>query len=158
VACDDYQPPSEAPSNFCFAAIVPVEKTGKVYTDQTGRFPIPFSSGNTQIFVLYDYNSNSIHTQPMQTKSALYIRSAYTTIVNTLIVAGLRPKLQRLDNECSTILKQYINSEAIQYQFVPPGVHRANSAERAIRTFKNHFIAGLATTDPNFPMHLWDKQ
>ena len=22
--------------------------------------------------------------------------------------------------------------------------------------FKNHFIAGLCTTDPDFPLHLWD--
>jgi hypothetical protein len=56
-----------------------------------------------------------------------------------------------------TYTKRYMDSENIQYQLVPPGVHRANSAERAIRTFKNQFIAGLATTDPDFPMHLWDK-
>jgi hypothetical protein len=30
-------------------------------------------------------------------------------------------------------------------------------AERAIQTFKNHFIAILAGTDPAFPLHLWDK-
>jgi hypothetical protein len=32
-----------------------------------------------------------------------------------------------------------------------------NAAERYIRTFKNHFIAGLSSTDPNFPLHLWDR-
>ena len=30
-------------------------------------------------------------------------------------------------------------------------------AERAIQTFKNHFIAGLSSTNPNFPLHLWDE-
>ena len=48
-------------------------------------------------------------------------------------------------------------SEGIDYQLVPPGVHRRNAAERAIRTFKNHFIAGLCSTDKNFPLHLWDQ-
>jgi hypothetical protein len=90
----------------------------------------------------------------MPTKTAADILAAYTSVVNTLIHAGLRPKLQQMDNEYSNILKRYMDTESIQYQLVPPGVHRANSAERAIRMFKNHFIAGLATTDPSFPMHL----
>jgi hypothetical protein len=34
-------------------------------------------------------------------------------------------------------------------------MHRRNAAERAIRTYKNHFVAGLSTCDPTFPMHLW---
>jgi hypothetical protein len=151
---DDYMPPQNEPTQFCFAAIVPIEKTGQVYSDQTGRFPTPSSTGNTQIFVLNDYDSNSIHAVPMPTKTAADILAAYTSVVNTLIHAGLRPKLQRMDNECSNVLKRYMDTENIQYQVVPPGVHRANSAERAIRTFKNHFIAGLATTDPNFPIRL----
>jgi hypothetical protein len=36
-------------------------------------------------------------------------------------------------------------------------MHRRNAAERAIRTFKNHFIAGLCSVDKHFPLHLWDK-
>ena len=39
---------------------------------------------------------------------------------------------------------------------VPPHSHRRNLAERAIQTWKNHFKAGLATTDPNFPLTAWD--
>ena len=39
---------------------------------------------------------------------------------------------------------------------MPPGNHQRNAAERAIRTFKNHFIAGLCSLDPQFPLHLWD--
>ena len=31
-----------------------------------------------------------------------------------------------------------------------------NAAERAIRTFKAHFIAILACVAPDFPRHLWD--
>jgi hypothetical protein len=30
-------------------------------------------------------------------------------------------------------------------------------AERAIRSFKDHLIAGLCSTDKYFPMHLWDR-
>ena len=41
-------------------------------------------------------------------------------------------------------------------EYVPPGTHRANKAERAIQTWKAHFIACLCTTDPAFPMKAWD--
>jgi hypothetical protein len=37
---------------------------------------------------------------------------------------------------------------------VPPHCHRRNAAERAIRTFKKHFVARLSSVDPSFPMHL----
>ena len=43
----------------------------------------------------------------------------------------------------------------MEYQLVPPHIHRRNASERAIHTFKNHFIAGLASTDPNFPLSNW---
>ena len=40
---------------------------------------------------------------------------------------------------------------------VEPHNHRVNAAERAIQTFKDAFIAALATTDVDFPLQLWDK-
>ena len=43
----------------------------------------------------------------------------------------------------------------MEYQLIPPHIHRRNASERAIHTFKNHFIAGLANTDPNFPLSNW---
>ena len=45
----------------------------------------------------------------------------------------------------------------IVLQLVPPYDHRTNPAERAIRTFKDHFTAGLASLPPSFPLHLWDR-
>ena len=43
----------------------------------------------------------------------------------------------------------------MQYQLTPPHIHRRNMAERAIHTFKNHFISGLCSVDKTFPLHLW---
>ena len=34
-------------------------------------------------------------------------------------------------------------------------MHRRNAAERAISVFKDHFIAGLASVNKDFPLHLW---
>jgi hypothetical protein len=49
------------------------------------------------------------------------------------------------------------SNEGVDYQLVPPGIHHRNAAERAICTFKNHFIAGLCSIDKHFPLHLWDR-
>ena len=36
-------------------------------------------------------------------------------------------------------------------------MHWRNAAERAVRTFKNHYIADLCTVNPLFTFHLWDR-
>jgi hypothetical protein len=82
---------------------------------------------------------------------------AFDLIIQYLILRGLKPLLQRLDNEASLALRNYLTKQRITYQLAPPHIHRRNNAERAIQTFKNHFIAGLCSVDPNFPLKLWDK-
>jgi len=69
---------------------------------------------------------------------------------------GLQPQLQHLDNKASCPLQEFMATEGIDYQLVPPHLHCCNAAECAICTFKNHFIAGLCSTDKEFPIHLWD--
>jgi hypothetical protein len=63
-----------------------------------------------------------------------------------------------MDNEASTALKNMlVNKFQMTYQLVPPHIHQRNAAERAIRTFKNHFVAGLCSTNPDFPLRLRDS-
>jgi hypothetical protein len=62
-----------------------------------------------------------------------------------------------MDNEASAALKKYFTENYMTYQLVPHHCHRRNAAERAIRTFKEQFVAGLSLVDPDFPMHLWDR-
>ena len=62
-----------------------------------------------------------------------------------------------MDNECPNALKQFMREENMTFQLTPAEMHRTNTAERAIRTGKNHFLAGLASTDPSFPAALWDQ-
>ena len=52
-------------------------------------------------------------------------------------------------------LKNALRDKDIMFQLVPPGCHRCNAAERAICSFKNHFIARLCSVDPDFPLILW---
>ena len=61
-----------------------------------------------------------------------------------------------MDNECLQSVKDYIlHNKKIDLLLVPPHMHRVNAAEKAIDSFKNHFIAGLSMLDPSFPIHLW---
>jgi hypothetical protein len=73
------------------------------------------------------------------------------------VARGLKPKQMKLDNEESKLLKDYLYQQDFSFQLVPPYSHRRNSAERPIRSFKDHLIAGLCSTDKSFPMHLWDR-
>ena len=61
-----------------------------------------------------------------------------------------------MDNEVSEDLKKYFDDSDIHLKLVPPYMHRRNVAERAVRTFKNHFIAAICTVDHLFPFYLWD--
>ena len=142
-------------TNMVFATFHEIR--GAVHSDLTGRFPIPSGSGNHYILTVYCYDANAILMEPLQNRKAETILQAYKKIVAKLVAGGCRPKLQRMDNECSTLLKEYMLDEKINYQLVPPHDHQRNAAERAIRTAKNHFIAGLCSTDPNFPMSQWDQ-
>jgi hypothetical protein len=140
--------------NFIYAAIMEISK---IYTDLTGRFPTTSLSGNNYILILYDYDSNIFLCSPMKNRGDKEMVRAFDLLIQSLIIRGLRPSLQLLDNEASLALRNYLTKQGIDYQLAPPYIHRRNDAERAIQTFKNHLIAGLCSVDPNFPLKLWDK-
>lgn len=131
--------------------------SGKAYSDLTGEFIIPSSRGNKYVLVFYDYNSNHIFAEPLKSRTANAITTAHITLLNTLTKAGLTPNLLILDNECPALLKDHLKENKIDFQLVPPHQHRRNAAEQAIRTWKNHFLAILCSTDDGFPLHLWDR-
>jgi hypothetical protein len=130
---------------------------GQLYIDLTGKFPTRSSKGNSYVMVCYIYDCNYIKVVPMKSRSASEWVKAYDSIQQELTIKGFKPKLQTLDNEASTALKNFFTVNDIAYQLVPPHCHLRNAAEHAIRTFKEHFVAGLYSVDPSFPMHLWDR-
>jgi hypothetical protein len=149
--------PNGKRTHCVYAAIEALPTTsGAVASDQTGQFPVTSARGMKYVMVVYDYDSNAIIAEPIINRTAKELLRAYTDIHTFLVQRGLRPQLQRLDNEASNALKTFLHEQEVDFQLVPPGMHRRNAAERAIRTWKNHFIAGLCTTDPHFPLYLWD--
>jgi hypothetical protein len=130
---------------------------GQLYTNLTGKFPVRSSKGNSYVMVCYFYDCNYVTVIPMKLRSASEWVKAYDhTVHQELTVKGFRPKLQTLDNKASAALKNFFTTNDVEYQLVPPHCHRRNASERAIRAFKEHFVAGLSSVDPTFPLHLWD--
>ena len=68
---------------------------------------------------------------------------------------GIIPKHQVLDNEMSYAYRNEIYDTNMTFQLVPPDDHRRNLAERAIQTWKDHFVRVLSGTAPTFPLHIW---
>jgi hypothetical protein len=50
---------------------------------------------------------------------------------------------------------EFMRQANVDFQLVPPYNHQQNAAKRAIGIRKDHFVAGLASLNPDFPMHLW---
>ena len=141
----------------CLAKIIEFKDTKKAYMDLPGRFPHKSSRGHEYLLVVYDYDSNAILVEPLPSRQAAVINKAWKKIHTKLRKGGNEPKLYIIDNEVSNELKQSMNKNEVKYQLAPPYMHRTNAAERAIRTFKNHFIAGLSSLPAAFPMSEWDR-
>ena len=126
------------------------------HSDLTGQMPIKSRRGNK--YMLVSVYNNYVYNIPMTGKSGPEYVKAYKELFAHFKKRGVKPKAQRIDNETSRALTNYLESdENITMEYVPPHSHRANKAERAVRDSKNHLIATIATADPDFPMDLWDE-
>ena len=65
-----------------------------------------------------------IFVEPMRNWTKEEMIRAYEKIINRMRMAGLGIKKHTLDNEAPDALKQYIRTQEIQFELVPPGNHR----------------------------------
>jgi hypothetical protein len=138
---------SQSPLLFCrtFAA---------ADIDASGRFPV--SSSRRKEYHLLRYFKGYVHVEPLPSRTQTAYIDAYKRTYAYWTQFGPVPDIVRLDNE-SVELEKYIKTFAI-FQYFPPGNHRANRAEQVMMcTWKNHFIATLATASSIFPLNQWDR-
>ena len=145
-------PASSHESHTVYVKIILASDTS--HSDLTGRFPIASITGNQYLFI--STMDGYIHAEPMTSRHHTEYLKAYQKTIDFFRSHGHPISIQRLDNETSSQLEK-IQTQKITIQFCPPANHRALHAERAIRTYKNHFIATLATTAIDFPLNLCDK-
>jgi len=146
--------------------LIPLDNDHTVYTklfdtadfDCTGRFPVP-SSGSREAYHFVSCYNGYIHVEAMTSRTSSSYIAAYDRTFQHWSKHGSVPSIVRLDNETSQELEQFLlkDMKVTSFQYFPTGNHRANRAERCIRTWKNHFIATLATASPNFPVTYWTK-
>jgi hypothetical protein len=93
----------------------------------------------------------------MPTCTGPSVIAAYKGTFKLLKSCGFKPLLQHLYTEATHALQAYMSEANIDLQFAPPHINCRNAVERAIWAFKNHFIAGLSSTNTSFPLNLWGK-
>ena len=77
---------------------------------------------------------------PIKNRSEQEFLRAYKEVYDDMEKRGFKPKFHKLDNKSSAEIQKFIASRNANVQFAPPDMHRQNAAERAVRTWKNHFI------------------
>jgi hypothetical protein len=108
--------------------------------------------------VMVEIDSNAILVEPMKSHKDAEMIRAYDALLLRLKRAGIVPKKHVLDNEVSENMKTHIRDTCkLNMELVPPGCHRRNAAEVAIRNFKAHFLSVLAGVADDFPPSLWDR-
>jgi len=128
-----------------------------LYTDKCGRFPTCAQSGNKYIMVAYHDKANMILIKGFQTRHNQHRIPAYNAIMQQLKDRGIAVTNHVLDNQARKAYKaEIIDTWKCTYQLVPLDMQQQNIAERAICTFKAHFLAILAGVDLGFPKSRWD--
>jgi hypothetical protein len=141
---------------FVFAAFAD-KQNGTLYSDLTGTFPFMSLEGNVCFLVVYYYETNAIMAVPIANFTDNAILKAFHQQFELLESKGHKIQLNVMNNQACMVVKEYLTAKECKNMLVKPNNHRVNSAERAIQTFKVHFISALATTDSNFPLQLWDQ-
>jgi len=141
---------------FCFGVFAD-KPTEVVYNDLTGKFPFMSLDGNQCFFVMYHYESNVILVKPL----LIWMTSQFLWRIRTCSITS-KARASRLKSTSwgqsgYQTSKHFLTKNDCLLQLVESHNHRLNAAERAIQTFKDHFISGLRTTDVDFPVQLWNQ-
>jgi hypothetical protein len=127
------------------------------HIDATGKFMLQSHSKGWYLLIIYSEDANYIHIEILKSRTAEAYRSAMQKAHEFFATRGCTPHYTWLDNETSALVGKHFDEWKITPNYVPRGGHRANRAERAVRTTKEHLIAGLQTVADDFPPEFWDE-
>ena len=106
-------------------------------------------------FVFYIFNANYICSASIKNQTKEELFRAYQEVYPWLMARGFKPLLHKLGNETSCNVEDFVTTKQTCIQYTPPDIHRTNPVEHAIRTWKNHFLAGIAGLPKSFPIANW---
>ena len=130
---------------------------GKLYSNQTGRFPITSNRSNCYVVIFYAVDGNYIKAYPIKSYHRSQLLKAYDDVYAFLIVRGHQTQLQNMGNETSKDVENFIEEQQAKVQYTPSEIQHANIAERSCRTWRNNFTAVRADAPPYFRMANWCK-
>jgi hypothetical protein len=141
---------------FCFTVLANAN-TGTMYTDLFGASPVRLFKNMQYIFVAYIYDLSAIIVCPMPSHTNASMISAFTEVFAILRSQYYQPALNVVDKKCSKVVETHICTNKMTIQLVPPHNHRVDKAEQDTITFKERFVAALATVNMLCPLQLWDE-
>ena len=130
--------------------------SSKTHSDRMGKFTHIVRSSNQCLMIACVVDANLILAAPFKTNTKRQLTATYLKIENELGKRGIAINMHVLDNEAPELHKDATEHSKCSYQLVPPNDHRRNASERAIRTFKEHFLRILTGLHKQFPLSMWD--
>ncbi len=107
---------------------------------------------------MVEIDSNTILVKPLKCCKDTELICGYNALLLRLRQTEIVPQKQVMDNEISETMKNHMRDKCkLTLELVPPGCHRCNASEVAIRNFKSHFLSVLAGVADDFPPSLWDR-
>ena len=134
-----------------------VEEDTRLYSDQTGQFPKYSLGGYQYIMIVYIHRHNLVKSYPLKSRSTDHLLEALKSCHEYMDTHNVAINEHWMENESPKEIQMYNMKKGIQVHLMPPHVHRYNAEERAIRTWKDHCVAGYSSVNKAFPNHLWDR-
>ena len=122
-----------------------------IASDETGAFPRVSNRCQKYISVFYVYDVNFVKEVPVKSRHRQELPRAYKEIYKWCTVRGFKPQLQKMDNETSRDVEEFIESQKENVQYAAPGSH-CPSAEKVVQTYKACFKSTTASLPDKFPV------
>ena len=116
------------------------------FCDPTGRFPYYSANGNQYVFVTYNYDSNYIQASTVRSRQAKEFEKVWENYDQPQITLFLTTNSVQICTMLYKNIKYLFKKYLLIYTI-------ENAAERAIRTFKNHFLQVYHLWIQNFQLN-----
>jgi hypothetical protein len=133
------------------------EQPPKLHSDLAGALPNIGFNNSKYIVIFFCEEKNYIHAVDVTSRRGPILLAALQSAIKFFTSHGVQIKSMRMDNEVSELLKDFLKSSDISFELTPASQHRRNKSERAIQTYKNHFIAANSGIDKDCPTDQWPR-
>ena len=114
---DQFKIKQEAKTHAVYALILDTSKLeGVGYSDLAGPFPYTSARGYRYIFFFYSWDANAILMEPMKNRGDTKMKRVHEKTYNRLEARGIKPTMNILDNEASSLICTYLTNSKVQYQ------------------------------------------